>query len=86
MGRVKKLLGLGVIGAVVLPPIGAAIAKRRIADLGDETSREVRAAAFFDGRRWTNRSIAFREGSVIAAYYPSRLASGVSIIAALKFE
>lgn len=68
MGRVKKLLGLGVIGAVVVPPIGAAIAKRRIVDLGDETSSEVRVAAFFDGRRWTSRSIAFREGSVIAAY------------------
>jgi len=25
-------------------------------------------------------------GSVIAAYYPSRLASGVSIVLALKFE
>lgn len=73
MGRTKRLLGLGVVGAIVIPPIGAAIAKRQVTDIGDETSSEVRVAAFFDGRRWTSRAIAFREGSIVAAY------SGVDI-------
>ena len=41
------------------------------------------------GLPWASIGIAAVIGvasSVVAAYYPSRLASGVSIIAALKFE
>ncbi len=68
MGRTRKLLGLAVVGALVTPPLAAAIARSRLPAEVDEASDELEAAAIFDGRRVHCTAPALRRGTAIAWY------------------
>lgn len=60
-----KLAGLLTIAGLVIPPVAAALTKRRIATTDDPDAPEVALATIFDGEELTNRSTAFRGGTTI---------------------
>jgi len=65
---IRRTIGLAALGALVIPPLVAAMAKRRFVDEGDDTSTELKRYAVFDGVRIASRTPAFRGGDAIAWY------------------
>jgi hypothetical protein len=68
MGRIRKTLALTALAGLVVPPIAAAIAKRRLEPVGDETADEVSLVTIFDGATFLGRAPSFRGGSVLCWY------------------
>jgi hypothetical protein len=68
MGRTRKMLGLGALAGLVIPPIAAAIAKGRLEPEGDALSDEIKVVTIFDGERFASRASSFRGGSILAWY------------------
>lgn len=67
MGRTRKLLGLAAIGALVVPPLAAALARTRFLPTGEDED-DLRVAAIFDGTAARATSIALRRGTAVAWY------------------
>ena len=64
----RRLIGLAALGALFIPPLVAAVARRRLLDAGDELSSELDRYAIFDGVQLASRAAAFRGGETIAWY------------------
>jgi hypothetical protein len=68
MGRITRLVGLSVIGAIVVPAVAAAMARRNLVSEGDEASDTLKLYAIFDGVQLASRAGAFQGGDAIAWY------------------
>jgi hypothetical protein len=64
----RRTLGLAALGALFIPPLVAAVARRRLVDAGDEQSSELDRYAIFDGVQLASRTPGFRGGETIAWY------------------
>lgn len=64
----RRTIGLAALGALFIPPLMAAVARRRLVDAGDELSSELDRYAIFDGVQLASRTAAFRGGEAIAWY------------------
>lgn len=73
MRTLLKLAGVLTIAGLVIPPVAAALVKRRITTTDDPDAPEVALATIFDGEDLTNRSTAFRGGTTICWYGGQRL-------------
>lgn len=67
MGRTRKLIGLAALGALVLPPVGAAVAKQRFVPTAEDAN-DLRVGAIFDGTDARATSPALRRGDAVAWY------------------
>lgn len=68
-----KVLGIAALGAMVIPLVAAAIAKRRIVVVDDPDIDEITLATIFDGEEVENRSPEFRGGTAICWYGGQKL-------------
>lgn len=68
MGRITRLVGLSVLGAIVVPAVAAAVARRNLVNEGDETSDTLKLYSIFDGVQLATRAGSFRGGDAIAWY------------------
>ncbi len=67
MGRTRRLLALTALGAVVVPPLAAAVVRSRY-QVSAEDDDDLRAASIFEGGRVAATSAALRRGEAIAWY------------------
>ena len=68
MRRSFTALGLAAVAGLAVPPIAAAIEKRRHPSVGDADSDLVALSTIFDGTELHSTAIAFRGGSSICWY------------------
>ena len=73
MRRSTKVIGLAAVIGLAIPPIAAAIAKRRMVVIDDPDAPQIALATIFDGEDLANRSAAFRGGTSICWYGGQRL-------------
>jgi hypothetical protein len=65
---IRRVIVLAALGALVIPPVVAAVARRNLVGEGDESSDELKLYAIFDGAQGASRATAFRGGDAIAWY------------------
>jgi hypothetical protein len=73
MRRSIKALGLAAVVGLSIPPLAAAVAKRRIVVDDDPDAPEISLATIFDGEDLARRSVEFRGGTTICWYGGQRL-------------
>ena len=73
MRRSTKVLGLAALVGLTIPPLAAAVAKRRLRVVDDADAPVIAFATIFDGADVANRSAAFRGGTTICWYGGQRL-------------
>jgi len=68
MRRSFTILGLAAVAGLAIPPVAAAIEKRRHPSVGDADSDLVALSTIFDGAELRSTAMAFRGGSSICWY------------------